>query len=126
MKRLLVALALVLMVAGLAFAGSKVRPLDGRTAPKPTKTVCKSITAGKAGSASFDVSGTSMVNWNAITSATNTTAVIVKRKLNANTVGIAYSNERDLPVAAETTAIVFGKYSAADNSVTPVVCMDLN
>lgn len=131
MKKLIFAILGTLAVASFAFAGSSIAPAVGRTnvpltVPKPANAICKSLTAGKTGTASFDVSGTSMVNWKAQAGVNTTTAAILKRKLNTNTYGYPASEERNLPISTGTTAIVFGKYSTSDNSVTPYVCLDAN
>lgn len=133
MKSLMLVILALLVCVGLAFAGSGSAPAVGRTnvpltVPKVAKSACKNLTAGKTGTASFDVSATSMVNWKSLTSTTNTTAVTLERRLNTNAAGtgIPSTGETNLPIEANATSLVFGKYSAADNSVTPRVCVDFN
>ena len=131
MKKIVFAILGTILAATFAFGGSSIAPAVGRTnvpltVPKPANAICKSLAVGKTGTASFDVSGTSMVNWRAQVNPNTSTAVILNRKLNTNTYGYPGSEERNLPISASTTALTFGKYSSSDNSVTPYVCLDAN
>lgn len=124
-----------LIGAAAVFAGSAggTAPAVGRvnvplTVPKVAKSECKNLAAGKTGTATFDVSATTMANWKAFTSRTNTTAVTLERRFNSNAAGtgIPSTGEYNLPIESTAANLVFGKYSAADNSVTPRVCVELN
>lgn len=135
MKRLLLVFAGVFAGVVTAYAGSAGgnAPAVGRvnvplTVPKATKSICKNLATGKTGTASFDVSGTTMINWKGFTSPTNTTAVTLERRLGTNAAGtgIPSTGEYNLPVENGISTMVFGKYSSADNSVTPRVCVDMN
>jgi len=130
-----ITLALLVAFAGFAIAGTAggTAPAVGKvnvplTVPKAAKSECKNIAAGKTGTATFDVSATTMVNWKSLTSSTNATAVTLERRLGANArgTGIPSTGEYNLPVEAGVDNIVFGKYSASDNSVTPRVCVEKN
>ena len=133
MKKItLFALLAVLGFTLYAFAGSSQAPAVGGknvslTVPKVSKSDCKNLAAGKAGTATFDVSATSMVNVDSFNSNTDATAANLKRFWNTNTNympvrGAAYN----IPVEAGATSLVFGKYSAANNSGTPRVCVEMN
>ena len=139
MKKLVAFLVLVSLAVvcafSLALAGTSGgnAPVVGRinvpvTVPKVASSACKNLAAGKTGTASFDVSGTTMVNWKSLTSTTNTTAVTLERRFNTNAAGtgIPSTGEYNLPIESKASTLVFGKYSAADNSVTPRVCVDMN
>jgi hypothetical protein len=86
-----------------------------------------SIAAGKTGVATFNVSGTTMVNWKAFTSDVDGTAVIVKRKFNSNTAYIPASGEYNMPIESKASSLVFGKFSTANNTTfVPRICVEMN
>lgn len=112
--------------AGVGFAPSIGQLPLTKTVPKASKAECKSIAAGNASTVSFDVSTTTMVDWKAITTPQNSTAVIVKRRLNSNTDFMPNSSEAALPVEVLATSLVFGKFSTAGGAETPYICVDKN
>ena len=137
MKNVFIAFVLVIFATAVVYAGTAggTAPAVGRvnvslTVPKVANAECKSLVTGKAGTATFDVSSTTMVSWKAFTSAVDSTAVTLKRFFaTATATNTAYtpgSSEKDLPIEAKAYSIVFGKFSAASNATTPVVCMDKN
>jgi len=133
MKTLIVLFSILIM-AVVSFAGTTggTAPAVGKvnvalTVPKVASVQCMSIAAGKTGVATFNVSGTTMVNWKAFTSDVDSSAAIVKRKFNANTAYIPASGEYNLPIESKASALVFGKFSTANNTTyVPRICVEMN
>lgn len=136
MKNWIIAAIIVLVGAlpyGISQAGtaSQSAPAVGRinvplTVPKVAKSSCKTIVAGAHVVTTFDVSNTTMVNWKAITSPTNSALVIVKRILNSNTAYYPASDEKNLPIDALVSTLGFSNFSAASPPATTYVCVELN
>jgi hypothetical protein len=139
MKKLLsivAALAITLALGVPAFAGSAggSAPAVGKvnvplTVPKVSKSACKTLTAGAHNVTTFDVSKTTMVNWRAITSSTNSTLVIVKRTFDSNSNSTEFfpaDQEHNLPIDTSVTNLGFSNFSAASPATTTTVCVDMN
>jgi len=124
---------LIIVYAHIADAGTAggTAPAVGKvnvpaTVAKPAKSACTTIGASRAGYATIDVSGTTMINWNAKSAVSATsagTAEVVKRKWNSNSVGLASSGEYNVPVGSSVSSAKFERYSG--NS-TLTICTELN
>lgn len=135
MKRILMALALVLAGATISMAGTSggSAPAVGKvnipmTVPKAAKATCKTLAAGSASTQYFDVSSTTMINWKAVASATDSTARVLKRCLNTNTTGSCWpfvSSESNLPIDSQVSRITFRNYTAA-SPASSYICVDMN
>lgn len=133
----LVFAVMVLVFAVMAIAGTSggSAPAVGKvnvplTVPKKANAFCKTLVAGRATQATLDVSGTTMINWQARganTASAAGTATVVKRYLgNASAVnsnGMNASSETNLPIESGVSRVVFERYSS---DTTLSVCGDMN